>query len=117
MKIKIALLQLLPEKSLEEQHKKGIDACRKAKQMGADIALFPEMWSNGYNIYGRSFREWKREAISVDSDFVTGFGWKAITPIYLLTDHTDFYERYGWEFLCLVQGNDEPEMSRMYIHR
>lgn len=42
---------------------------------------------------------------------------KAITPIYLLTDHTGFYERYGWEFLCLVQGNDEPEMSRMYIHR
>lgn len=42
---------------------------------------------------------------------------KAITPIYLLTDYTGFYERYGWEFLCLVQGNDEPEMSRMYIHR
>ena len=42
---------------------------------------------------------------------------KAITPVYLLTDHTDFYERYGWEFLCMVQGNDEPEMSRMYIYR
>ena len=42
---------------------------------------------------------------------------KAIAPIYLLTDHTGFYERYGWEFLCMVQGNDEPEMSRMYIHR
>lgn len=42
---------------------------------------------------------------------------KAISPIYLLTDHTGFYERYGWEFLCLVQGNDEPEMSRMYIYR
>lgn len=24
---------------------------------------------------------------------------------------------YGWEFLCMVQGNDEPDMSRMYIHR
>ena len=32
------------------------------------------MWSNGYNIYGRPVREWKREAVSVDSDFVTGFG-------------------------------------------
>ena len=42
---------------------------------------------------------------------------KAITPVYLLTDHTGFYERYGWKFLCMVQGNDEPEMSRMYIHR
>ncbi len=42
---------------------------------------------------------------------------KGITPIYLITDHTSFYERYGWEFLCMVQGDGEPEMSRMYIHR
>lgn len=42
---------------------------------------------------------------------------EGITPVYLLTDHTGFYERYGWEFLCMVQGNDEPEMSRMYIHK
>ncbi|MCQ2082698.1 MAG: GNAT family N-acetyltransferase [Lachnospiraceae bacterium] len=42
---------------------------------------------------------------------------KNISPIYLITDHTGFYERYGWEFLCMVQGDDEPEMTRMYIHR
>lgn len=42
---------------------------------------------------------------------------KGISPLYLLTDHTGFYERYGWEFLCMVQGDGEPEMSRMYIHR
>ena len=40
-----------------------------------------------------------------------------ITPIYLVTDHTAFYERYGWEFLCMVQGDGEDEMTRMYIHR
>lgn len=42
---------------------------------------------------------------------------KGITPIYLITDHTDFYERYGWEFFCMVQGDGEPNMTRMYIHR
>jgi len=42
---------------------------------------------------------------------------KGITPVYLVTDHTGFYERYGWEFLCMVQGDGEPEMTRMYIHR
>ena len=42
---------------------------------------------------------------------------KGITPLYLVTNHTGFYERYGWEFLCLVQGDGEPEMSRMYIHK
>ena len=40
-----------------------------------------------------------------------------ISPVYLLTDHTGFYERYGWEFYCMAQGDGEPEMSRMYIHR
>ena len=42
---------------------------------------------------------------------------KGISPIYLVTDHTSFYERYGWEFLCMVQGDGEPNMTRMYIHR
>ena len=42
---------------------------------------------------------------------------KGISPAYLVTDHTDFYERYGWEFLCMVQGDGEPDMTRMYIHR
>lgn len=41
---------------------------------------------------------------------------KGITPIYLVTDHTDFYERYGWEFFCMVQGDDEPNMTRIYVH-
>ena len=42
---------------------------------------------------------------------------KGVTPVYLVTDHTGFYERYGWEFLCMVQGDDEPDMTRMYLHR
>jgi len=42
---------------------------------------------------------------------------KGITPVYLITDHIGFYERYGWEFLCMVQGDGEPHRSRMYIHR
>ena len=42
---------------------------------------------------------------------------KGITPVYLVSDHIGFYERYGWEFLCMVQGDGEPEMTRMYIHR
>ena len=42
---------------------------------------------------------------------------KKITPLYLVTNHTGFYERYGWEFLCLVQSDGDPKMSRMYIHK
>ena len=42
---------------------------------------------------------------------------KGISPLYLITDHIGFYERYGWEFLCMVHGDGEPEMTRVYIHR
>lgn len=72
--LKIALLQIAPCKTLEENLKKGVSYCRRAKERGADIALFPEMWSNGYNIYDRPANEWKKEAILADSDFVNTFG-------------------------------------------
>lgn len=42
---------------------------------------------------------------------------KGITPLYLLTDHTGFYERYGWQFLCLAKGDGEEKMSRIYVHK
>lgn len=42
---------------------------------------------------------------------------KGISPVYLVTDHTGFYERYGWEFFCMAQGDGEEEMTRLYIHR
>ena len=42
---------------------------------------------------------------------------KGISPVYLVTDHTHFYERYGWKYLCPVQGDGEDQPSRMYIHR
>lgn len=41
---------------------------------------------------------------------------KGISPVYLLTDHTGFYERYGWRFYCLAQGEGEDEPSRLYVH-
>ncbi|NDO20132.1 carbon-nitrogen hydrolase family protein [Lachnospiraceae bacterium MD329] len=72
--LKIALLQIAPCTTLEKNLEKGIEYCRKAKQEGADIVLFPEMWSNGYNIYDRPTDIWKSEAIPLNSDFVSAFG-------------------------------------------
>lgn len=42
---------------------------------------------------------------------------QGINTLYLVTDHTSFYEKYGWEFLCMVQGHGEPGMTRMYIRQ
>ena len=41
---------------------------------------------------------------------------KGISPLYLVTDHVGFYERYGWEFLCMVESDFEDSESRMYVH-
>ena len=72
MKIKIAFLQLVPGKTLEEQLNIGIEACKEAKEKSADIALFPEMWSDGYYI-PQDVNELKSLAISKDSDFIDAF--------------------------------------------
>ena len=71
-KIIIALLQLTPGKSLVENMHIGITACRKAKNMGADIALFPEMWSIGYEV-SESINELKSKAISKNDAFIHSF--------------------------------------------
>lgn len=73
MKLKIALLQIAPCGSLEKNRIKGIEFCKKAKEKGADIALFPEMYSNGYDIYERDAEIWKNDAIEVNSDFINTY--------------------------------------------
>ncbi|MBD5408913.1 MAG: carbon-nitrogen hydrolase family protein [Treponema sp.] len=70
--LKIALLQIMPAGSLQGNLEKGLDACVRAKKMGADIALFPEMWSCGYSI-PEDICELKQLSISENSDFVCEF--------------------------------------------
>lgn len=40
-----------------------------------------------------------------------------LETLYLVTDLTGFYERYGWAYLCMVQGDGEEKPSRMYMCR
>ncbi len=69
----IALLQLLPEQTIEGNLQKGIHFCRKAKEMGADLALFPEMWSVGYTI-PKNMEQLKKLSLPSDSAFIRSFG-------------------------------------------
>ncbi|PKM88769.1 MAG: carbon-nitrogen hydrolase family protein [Firmicutes bacterium HGW-Firmicutes-10] len=71
--LKVALLQLMPEDTLDGNLQKGLEYCRKAKEMGADIALFPEMWSVGYNI-PEDIDKLHSNALYADSAFVSSFG-------------------------------------------
>ena len=37
-----------------------------------------------------------------------------VAPLYLITDHTSFYERYGWQFVCMAGTEEGP--IRLYMH-
>lgn len=76
--LKVALLQLLSagfngQANLET----GEAACRTAAGMGADIALFPEMWNTGYSFFDRhlpgSRDAWAAGAIGPEDDFYHHF--------------------------------------------
>ncbi len=70
--VTVALLQLLPTGSKAGNLEKGLDFCRKAKNIGADIALFPEMWSNGYSLPSDPFRM-NEAAIDGKDAFILAF--------------------------------------------
>ena len=72
MNVKIAFIQLLPEHSLDKNLEIGKNACIEAKEMGADIALFPEMWSDGYYL-PQDETELNNLSIDKDSDFINEF--------------------------------------------
>ena len=73
MPVRIAFLQLLPAPGADEQLRRGLEACGKARKMGADIALFPEMWSCGYDLSGGGDAVRVR-AVDGDGAFVRAFG-------------------------------------------
>ena len=88
--LNIALLQLVATpNNLDANLRKGDKYCREAKKMGADIVLFPEMWSIGYtafhpdvmtqdfnphdNPYAEDIKTWQGLAVSNSSMFVKHF--------------------------------------------
>ena len=116
MNLKIALLQLLPGKDPEEQLTKGIAACRKAKEMGADIALFPEMWSDGYEI-PQEEAALRALAIPADGDFIRSFR-KAAQQLQLAIGITllEQHEPRPLNSVILFDRNGEPGLHYAKIH-
>src|SRR5207342_2047215 len=76
--LKIALLQMTAYGYDQAANlAKGEEYCRRAAEMGADIALFPEMWNIGYEFYNPSepgaHEHWLAQAVERDSPFVSHF--------------------------------------------
>ena len=111
MDIKIAFLQLLPGKSLEENFVIGKSACMEAKEKGADIALFPEMWSDGYAL-PQEREALERLAIEKDCDFLEGF--RALAAELRLAIGITFLEKHAPKPLNSVVFFDR--MGREVLH-
>lgn len=72
MNVKTALMQLLPEADARGCLRRGVEYCERAKALGADIALFPEMWSCGYSI-PQDINELRALAVPRDGEYMRGF--------------------------------------------
>jgi predicted amidohydrolase len=74
---RVALLQLLAAgRDQEANVRKGELACREAARLGADVALFPEMWNVGYYEWGEAgdgVEALAAQAISADGEFIGHF--------------------------------------------
>ena len=77
----------------------------------------PDLTPNVCAVYTEPDRRGKGIAGALLRFVCDDMAGQGIRTLYLLTDHTGFYERYGWEFYCMVQGDGEEAPSRMYRHR
>ena len=76
--LKIALLQMVSSRRNRDANlRKGEDFCRRAAAAGAHIALFPEMWSMGYEGFDPDNPEdreaWLALAVTRNAPFVQHF--------------------------------------------
>lgn len=76
--LKVALLQMMScGNDRQASLTKGEDFCRRAHALGADIALFPEMWSVGMTFFDQrqegARAQWQAQAVGRDDPYITHF--------------------------------------------
>jgi N-carbamoylputrescine amidase len=73
--VRIALLQLQAVGNQDANLRRGLAACEDARAWGADIALHPEMWNNGYETDEGSdgSRRFREPALTKSDPFLSEF--------------------------------------------
>lgn len=114
--LKVALLQINPTHTLQGSLEKGLEYCRKAKQMEADVALFPEIWSTGYTI-AEDIGELKASSVSADSEFVNSFG-KLAKELDMAVGITflEKYEPLPRNTICLFDRFGNKALTYAKVH-
>ena len=116
MKLKVALLQLLPTGAQKGNLEKGIAACKKARDAGADIALFPEMWNIGYTIPSAP-AELTALSITHESDFVQAFtALAAELNMAIGITYLETYQPRPRNTLCLIDRFGRIQFRYAKVH-
>ena len=124
--LRIALLQLAGAGYHRETSlARGLAACRHAAAAGADVALFPELWSTGYAFPDGDLGRWRAQAVARDDPWVVAFAEAAaelemaVAVTYLertvsgLRNTVTLFDRRGREVLTYAKVHtcsfDVPE--------
>jgi predicted amidohydrolase len=123
---KIALLQIHPSKWFNDNLQKGVDACKKAKSLDADLALFPEMWNVSYDQtkmkkkfsiheHDHFFKTYQELAKSLDMAIaITYLGMGEIKPtnnIAVIDHHGDVVLKYSKVHICNFKNGCETALE------
>jgi N-carbamoylputrescine amidase len=120
--ITIALLQMTACGDDQDANlAKGETFCRQARDMGADIALFPEMWNVGYTFYDpsqpRGRETWEAQAIAQGGPFVSHF--KGLARELEMAIALTYLERWPGaprNSLSLIDRRGEIVMTSAKVH-
>jgi predicted amidohydrolase len=120
--LRVALLQLSAEGADPAANlAKGLEACRRAREMGADIALFPEMWSVGYTFPAApteaATAEWAMLAEEPDGPFVSNF--RQLARKLELAIAVTYLQRWAGlprNTVTLIDCQGEPRLTYAKVH-
>ena len=100
---------------------KGDAFCRRARAMGADVALFPEMWSAGMTFYDPEhhgdLERWQALAITEDDPFIVHF--RDLARELNLAIALTYLERWGGKprnSVSLIDRRGEIVLTYAKVH-
>jgi predicted amidohydrolase len=119
--LRIALLQIDGAPfDVEANAERAEAACRRARQMGADIALFPEMYSVAYRFpedHPDGLEGWKRLAQPSDGSFVSRFRELARElGMAIAVTYLEAWEPLPRNTVTLVDRNGDAVLTYAKVH-
>ena len=119
--LKVALLQMSSAGMNQEANLNiGETTCRLAHQMGADIALFPEMWNIGYTPCPQApdaRRNWLDSAVGPDDLFVAHFRALARElDIAIVLTTLEWWPDAPRDSACLIDRHGQIVLTYAKVH-